>query len=197
MDLVEGFYCETKMQQGKLESAPDQEEDEDIMKKGFQEMILTETRSDSLEQEKMGADLKRMGTEDDVGISKMSVEETSQKNPGIDTVDAGSDQLPRSRLSTNVLDIPYSVLPRVCLKLNTRDDLQYKGFGMVGEKLDYEKDITRNLAQQTNPTDTFLKMLSSSNCQATVGRLVKLSKEKDMERLDVVEILKSWVKSKV
>ena len=194
---MEGFYSETRMQQRKLKSVPDQEEDEDIMKKGFQEMILTETRFDSLEQEKMGADLRPMGTEEDGGISKMSVEETSQKNPGIDTVDAGSHQLPRSGLSTNIMDIPYSVLGRVCLKLNTRDDLQYKDFRMLGEKLGFHKDVTRYLEQQKNPTYEVLKMWSSSNRQATVGRLIELLKEEDMERLDVAEILEGWVQSKV
>ena len=181
------------MQQGELDSAPDQEKDNETMKKGFQEMTLT----DSLEQEKMGADLKPTGTEEDGGISKMSVEETSQKNPGNDTVDAGSNQLPRSRLSTNISDIPYSVLRKVCLKLNIRDDLEYKDFRMLGEKMDYEKDITRYLEQQKNPTDILLQMWSSSNRQSTVGRLIELLKEKDMERLDVVEILEGWVQDKV
>ena len=143
----------------------------------------------------MEADLKPMGTEEDVGFSKMSVEETSQENPGIDTVDVGSDQLPRSRLSTNIMDIPYSVLGRVCLKLDTRDDLQYKDFRMLGEKLGFDKEVTRYLEQQKNPTDALLQGWSNANRQSTVGRLIELLKEKDMERLDVVEILEGWVQS--
>ena len=133
----------------------------------------------------------------DVGISKMSVEETSQKNLGIDTVDAGSDQLPWSRLSTNIVDISYSVLGRVCLKLNIRDDLQFKDFRMLGEKLGFHPDVIFLLQEQKNPTDTLLKMWGGSERQATVGRLIELLKEKDMERLDVVEILEAWVQSKV
>ena len=126
----------------------------------------------------------------------MSVEENSQKNPGIDTADAGSDQLPRSRLSSNIMAIPYSVLRRVYLKLNVRDDLEYKDFRMLGEKLGFDKDVTRNLEQQKNPTDELLRLWSVKP-QATVGRVIELLKEKDMERLDVVEILESWVQGKV
>ena len=180
------------MQEGKLENALHQEKGINIMEKGVQEMTL-----DSLEREKIGTDLKPMGTEEDVGISKMSVEETSKKNPGIDTVDAAPNQLSRSRLSTNIMDLPYSVLGKVCLKLNTKDDLQYKDFRMLGEKLKFDKDITRYLEQQKNPTDVLLRKWSSSNRQATVERLIEFLKQEDMERLDVVDVLEGWVHSKV
>ena len=138
-----------------------------------------------------------MGTEEDIGISKMSVEETSQKNPGIDAVDTGSDQLSRSRLSTNIMDLPFSVLARVCLKLNIKDALQFKDFRMLGEKLGFDRDITRYLVQQRNPTLVLLRSWSSSNREATVERLIEFLKQEDMERLDVVEVLEYWTQEKV
>ena len=133
----------------------------------------------------------------DVGISKMSVEETSQKNPGIDAVDAGSDQLSRSRWFTNVMDLPLSVLGKVCRKLNIKDSLQYKDFRMLSEKLGFDKDFTRSLEQQKNPTEVLLRSWRSSNRQATVERLIEFLKQEDMERLDVVEVLEGWVQKKV
>ena len=129
-------------------------------------------------------------------MSKMSVEENSQKNPGIDTADTESDQLPRSRLSSNIMAIPYSVLRRVYLKLNIKNDLEYKDFRMLGEKLGFDKDVTRNLEQLRNPTEELLQLWRVKP-QATVGRLIELLKEKDMERLDVVELLEGWVQNKV
>ena len=161
------------------------------MKKGVQEMSL-----DSLERKKIEDDVKPTGTEEVVGISKMSVEETSQKNTGIDAVDVGADPLSRSRLSTNVKDIPFPVLSRVCLKLDIKEDIQYKDFRMLGEKLGFEKDITRNLEQRKNPTYELLQMWSSANHQATVERLIEFLKEEDMKRVDVAKILEDWVQNK-
>ena len=113
-------------------------------------------------------------------------------------LDAGSDQLPRSRLSTNIMNIPSSVLVRVCLKLNIRDDLQNKDFQILVEKLGFHRDGTHYLEQQKNPTDTLLQMWSiSTPLGATVGRLIELLKEKEMERQDVVEVLKGWVQNKL
>jgi len=101
--------------------------------------------------------------------------------------------LKSSRLLTNVSDIPYSIYSKVCLKLNIKDELFYKDFRLLSEKMGYCKDVTRNLEQRVNPTDLLLKMWCKSNCQATVSRLIELLQDDEMERMDVVEILEKWV----
>ena len=99
------------------------------------------------------------------------------------------------QLSIKVTDIPFAVYSKVCLKLNIRDEMFYKDFRLLGEKMGYPRDVTRNLEQsssRTNPTDELLQMWCQSGRQATVGRLIELLKEGDLQRMDVVEILEDW-----
>ena len=103
----------------------------------------------------------------------------------------------RTRLSTKVIDIPYAIYSEVCLKLNIKDQLSYKDFRMLGEKLGYERNVIDSLEQgETNPTDELLQKWCNSNRhdQATVKRLIELLEEDDLGRMDVVEILENWVK---
>lgn len=99
--------------------------------------------------------------------------------------------------STEVNDIPFPIYGEVCLKLNIRDDIFYRDYRMLGEKLGISRDMIRYLEQSTsrpNPTDELLQMWSrDSGHQATVGRLIELLKESNMKRMDVVEILEDWV----
>ena len=221
------------MQQGKIENTWEQENESDVIKKGAQEMRLTDTNRNSLgweatssnkefqktvEQEEDTAIVKKglqkmsltdkltkcmPEQEEDIGITKTSVEETGltdkspggldQKNIGHDLVDSPVVQPTSSRLSTNVSDIPLRIHRKVCMKLNIKDDLYYSDFRMLGEVMGYDRDVTRNLEQEKNPTNELLKMWCSSNRQATVGRLIELLKHDDLERMDVVEVLEKWV----
>jgi len=192
---VKSLYCESRVQQGKLENAPEPEKDIDDVKKGIQEISLTDTSRDALHVP--------LEQEEEFDVTKKSVEETGPTNKNLDSVseqniicdmvDAGIGPLKSSRLLTYVSDIPYSIYSKVCLKLNIKDELFYKDFRLLSEKMGYCKDVTRNLEQRVNPTDVLLRMWCKSNCQATVGRLIELLQDDEMERMDVVEILEKWV----
>lgn len=97
---------------------------------------------------------------------------------------------------TNVRDIPYSVYTKACLLLNAKDDLLFRDFRLLGEKMGYGNAITCNLKQRTNPTDELLKMWGRTNHPAKAERLIELFKDKDLERMDAVEILRDWVQKK-
>lgn len=200
---VESMYAETAVMKRRNESAPRQEEDIDIAKKGVQEMSLTDTNLDILARQKIESDMettKTLEQEEGTDITKTSVEETGLADTKLEREEIGSDMvdarmaLPTaSRLLTNVVDIPYAIYGKVCLKLNNKDQMFYRDFRMLGENMGYDKDVTRNLEQRVNPTDELLQMWGTSNRQATVGKLIELLKEDGLERMDVVEILEDWV----
>ena len=50
---VKSRYCESRAQQRKLGNAPEPEEDIDSVKKGIQEISMTDTTRDSLRQEEI------------------------------------------------------------------------------------------------------------------------------------------------
>ena len=200
---VESMYAETAVMKRRNESAPRQEEDIDIAKKGVQEMSLTDTNLDILARQKIESDMettKTLEQEEGTDITKTSVEETGLADTKLEREEIGSDMvdarmaLPTaSRLLANVVDIPYAINSKVCLKLNNKDQMLYRDFRMLGENMGYDKDVTRNLEQRVNPTNELLQMWGTSNRQATVGKLIELLKEDGLKRMDVVEILEDWV----
>ena len=117
--------------------------------------------------------------EEDFLITKKGVEEMGDQN---------------ARWSTKITDIPSPLYSKVCFKLNTKDGL-WKDYRLLGRFLGYSRDLTLNLGQ-TNVTDKLLQIWSQKcGSQATVGRLVELLKDRDLRRMDVVEILQdcaSW-----
>ena len=77
-----------------------------------------------------------------IGVTKTSVEETgvtdqksdslAQKNVAHDAVDGGvSPQTKRSRLSTNVKNIPFAVHRKFCWLLNRLNDVSFNDFRML------------------------------------------------------------------
>ena len=99
-------------------------------------------------------------------------------------------QLPS--LSTKVTCIPRRVYSRVCLMLNIRRELRFDDFRMLAEKVGLDGYEIRFIEQLENPTDVVLSTWSSSR-DSTVGRLIELLKDKDLNRMDVAEVLEKWV----
>ena len=144
--------------------------------------------------------------EEGIGVTKTSVEETgvtdqksdslAQKNIAHDAVDAGiGPQTKRSRLSTNVKNIPYALLGRICLKLNTTSDLHFNDFRMLGELMEIERDYIEFCAQlrNSNLTHQILTLWWQTTREPTVEKLIEMLKNEYMHRMDVVEILEDWV----
>jgi len=122
---------------------------------------------------------------------KVAVEQTKEIE------DAAPDQLRRSRLSTEAIDIPFGTFSEVCLKLNIKDDIGFRDFRLLGEKMGFSKEETHKLEQgKRNPTDELLQKWDKSNPQPTVEKLIELLKENDMQRTDVAQILQNWVQGK-
>ena len=150
-----------------------------VIKRGTQEFGLENKNLSK-------ADKSRFHQMDSAGASLDSVYDTRPS----------TDQQRSQRLKTNVIDIPYTLNSRICLKLNLKDQLFFRDFRLLGEKMGYDKDVTRNLEQNNvNPTNELLQMWSV-NPEATVGNLIGLLKGKDLERMDVAAILEDWVESK-
>jgi len=127
-------------------------------------------------------------------FSGLSIEETGPPHHGYDLVDAGSTyQDPTSKLLMPVTKLPYGILGPVCLKLDIKDDLHFRDFRLLGEKMGFDKDLTRNLEQRLNATKQLLQLWSTTSSKATVGCLIEMLKEKDFDRSDVVEVLENWV----
>ncbi|XP_020605666.1 uncharacterized protein LOC110044458 [Orbicella faveolata] len=108
---------------------------------------------------------------------------------------SSADQLKSNRLSTKVIDIPYAILGKVCLKLNAKDSMFYKDYRLLGEMMGYSKDVTRDLERKDNPTDALLQLWSIKP-EATVQNLIALLRDSDLERVDVATILEDWVERK-
>ena len=181
VDTMKGSYFESKIEQVKVFSPPDQGNESGAMAQPVEKMSV---------QEELGSEMKPPS------LSGLSIEETSPHH-GHDVVDAGSTyQEPTSKLLMPVTQLPYGILGLVCLKLNIKDDLHFRDFRLLGEKMGFSKDVTRNLEQRLNATEQLLKLWSTTRPKATVGRLIEMLKEKDFDRSDVVELLEDWVYGK-
>ncbi|XP_078349634.1 uncharacterized protein LOC144634522 isoform X2 [Oculina patagonica] len=151
----------------------------DFIKRGTQELGLADKNLSKVE--KSGFDQA-----DGAGVSLDCVGDTR----------SCTDQMRSTRLTTNIIDIPYTINSKICLKLNVKDHMFYRDFRLLGEKMGYGKDVTRNLEQNNvNPTNELLQMWSVKP-EATVGNLIGLLKEEDLERMDVAAVLEDWVQRK-
>lgn len=96
-----------------------------------------------------------------------------------------------------ITEIDPAVYLKLCWKLNILHEESFKDFRMLGEKMGYKIDTTQLLAQnvlQTNPTHELLRMWHHDvGKKATVERLIELLSEENLQRNDVVDILKDWV----
>lgn len=178
VDTLKDSRFESKIEQIKVFSAPDQGNESGAMAQSVQKMGV---------QEELGSEMKLQG------FSGLSIEETSS-NHEYDMVDAGSTyQEPTSKLLMPVTKLPYKIRGKICQKLDIKDDLQFRDFRFLSEKMGFDKDLTRNLEQRQHPTNELLQLWSTISSQPTVGCLIEMLKDRDLERMDVVEVLESWV----
>ena len=181
VDTMKDSYFESKIEQGKVFSPPDQRNESGAMAQPVQKMgVREELGSEMMLQSFLGLSIK-------------------EKSPhhGFDVVDAGSTyQEPNSKLLVPVTKLPYGIRRTICLKLDIKDDLHFRDFRLLGKKMGFSKDVTRNLKQRVHATDQLLQLWSTKSSKATVGRLIKMLKEKDFDRSDVVEVLENWVYGK-
>ena len=104
-----------------------------------------------------------------------------------------------ANLSSEVTEIPLSIYREVCSRLDTRDDIFYRDYRMLAERLDFDRHLILVWEQlqncsRPNPTNELLKLWSvNSGDEATVQRLIELLKQDDLKRMDVVNILEDWV----
>ena len=186
-------YAESRMQQLEIKNLGDQEHD-------------TVDEGDKNPDSRMW---HMPPQEEGFGVTKTSVEETgvtdqksdslAQTNIAHDAVDAGvGPQTKRSRLSTNVKNIPYALLGRICSKLNTTSDLHFNDFRMLGELMEIDRDYIEFCAepQNSNPTLKILTRWWQTTPEPTVQKLIEMLKNKHMQRMDVVEILEDWVEKR-
>ena len=133
---------------------------------------------------------------EETGVTDQKSDSLAQKNIAHDAVDGGvGPQTKRSRLSTNVKNIPYALLCRICLKLNTTSDLLFNDFRMLGELMQIDRDYIEFCAQprNSNPTHKILTRWWQTTREPTVEKLIEMLKNEHMQRMDVVEILQNWV----
>ncbi|XP_068728184.1 uncharacterized protein [Montipora capricornis] len=179
-NTMKGSYLQAAIQQTKTSSVSDEDNVNGALAKFVPKMRVPENNDDPLRPEMIVA-----------GFSGIRVEERLDEVDGLRT-----QQEPSSRLLTSVQNIPYPIRAQICLKLNPRDDLNFRDFRLLGEKMNFDKDITRNLELRKNPTDELLQLwCSTRRTQPTVGCLIELLK--DSERWDVVNILDKWVEDGV
>ena len=178
VDTMKDSYFESKIEQVKVFNPPEQGSESGAVARPVQKMGV---------REQLESEMKLQS------FSGLSIEETSPHH-GYDVVDASSTyQDPISKLLMPVTKLPYRIRGTICLKLDIRDDLHFRDFRLLGEKMGFNKDVTRNLEQRRYPTNELLQLWSTTRSQATVGCLIEMLKEKDFDRSDVVEILENWV----
>ena len=197
-------YFESRMQQLEIKNLREQEHDtaDEGDKNPYSRMERENEKCVESEVDK----LHKPQQEEGIGITKTSVDETgiteqksdslAQKNIAHESVDGGvSPQTKRWRLSTNVKNIPYALLGRICLKLNTTSDLLFNDFRMLGELMEIDRDFTEFCAQlrNSNPTHKILTRWWQTTREPTVEKLIEMLKNEHMQRMDVVEILEDWV----
>ena len=213
--ITQAVTCtERRMQQTEIEKLREQEHDTvDDVTKRVQELDLGDKNPDSRmgqeNEECVGSEVDKLHMpqrEEGVGVTKTTVKETcvtdqksdslAQKNIAHDAFDGGvSPQTTPSRLSTNVENIPLVLHRKICLMLNGLKDVSFNDFRMLGKLMKLDQDCIWSSAQAQNPTNEILTLWYKGTPEPTVGKLIGILKHKDLQRMDVVEILENWVEN--
>lgn len=86
-----------------------------------------------------------------------------------------------------VKDLPFSVLNKICLKLNALSPF-FDDFRMVAEKLGSDKDTIQCIGQKDNPT---YQIFMSCHRDVKVGKLLAILQ--DIGRTDAAKVLEDWI----
>ena len=198
-------YAESRMQQIEIKNLREQEHDtvdegdeNPDRRMGQENEKCVEPEVDKLHMphQEEGVDVIKTSVKG-AGVTDQKYNSFAQKNIAQEHADDGgvSPQTKRSRLSTKVNNVPYALLGRICLKLNTSRDLYFNDFRMLGELMEIERDFIEFCAQprNSNPTHQILTHWWKTTREPTVEKLIEMLKNEHMQRMDVVEILEDWV----
>ena len=138
-------------------------------------------------------------------VDYAAAKEVKKKGSGFDQADGAAATLDgvndsesnrdQTGQPVKVQDIPYSILSKICLKLNAKDDLSFRDFRLLGEKMGFDKDLTKVLEQKHNPTYELFQ-LWHPNPKSTVENLLMILKDDEMGRWDVATVLEDWLEEK-
>ena len=195
-----GLAAEKKINQTKRKADVDMI---DTLERGAQRLsLLTREFENKSKDYKEKVEIVQERTQE---VGQVAAKEVKKKGSGFDQVDStaaisnsvndsGSNRDQTGQL-LKVKDIPYSILSKICMKLNIKNDLSFKDFRLLGEKMGFDKDLTKVLEQKSNPTFELLH-LWRENPESTVESLLMILKDDDMERWDVATILEDWLEKK-
>ena len=79
--------------------------------------------------------------------------------------------------------------------LNGLKDVSFNDFRMLGKLMKLDQDCIWSSVQAQNPTNEILTLWYQGTPEPTVGKLIEILKHKDLQRMDVVEILENWVEN--
>ena len=180
------------------------EEMEDAPQRGAQELSIVTGKFESKRMDyKEKVEIVQERTQE---VGHAAAKEFKENGSGFDQADGGAatlDSVNDSKSNRNqtgkpvkAQDIPYSILSKICMKLNIKNDLSFKDFRLLGEKMGFDKDLTKVLEQKSNPSYELFQMWHS-NPKSTVENLLMILKDDDMGRWDVATILEDWLEIKI
>ena len=149
-----------------------------------------------MEDETPGIEADKKINKESNGMNQMDNAAAELKNANDNDSNRDQAKVTVNRRSFKVADIPYPVWSEICLKLNEKDNLSFRDYRSLGEKMGFRKDIINNLKQYENPTDRLLRQWSFGP-EATVERLIKFLREDDLARYDVATILEEWLEKEI
>ena len=175
----------------------------DVLQSRTQELSLVTRESESKSMDyKEKVEIVQERTQE---VGHAAAKEVKENGSGFDQADGAAatlDSVNDSKSNRNqtgkpvkAQDIPYSILSKICMKLNIKNDLSFKDFRLLGEKMGFDKDLTKVLEQKSNPTYELLQMWHS-NPESTVENLLMILKDDEMGRWDVATILEDWLEKK-
>ena len=180
------------------------EEMEDAPQRGAQELSIVTGKFESKRMDyKEKVEIVQERTQE---VGHAAAKEVKENGSGFDQADGAAatlDSVNDSKSNRNqtgkpvkAQDIPYSILSKICMKLNIKNDLSFKDFRLLGEKMGFDKDLTKVLEQKSNPSYELFQMWHS-NPKSTVENLLMILKDDDMGRWDVATILEDWLEIKI
>ena len=150
-----------------------------------------------MEDETPGIEADKKINKESNGMNQMDNAAAELKNANDNDSNRDQAKVTVNRRSFKVADIPYQVMSKICPKLNIKDNISFRDYRLLGEKMGIAKDIIKNLEQlEKNPTYSLLEHWSTRR-EATVERLIKFLREDDMARDDVATILEEWLEKQI
>ena len=131
----------------------------------------------------------------DVNKKRSRFYQVDSEGAALDGVNDGELKRDQTGQLVKAQDIPFSVLSKICKKLNNKDELSFTDFRLLGKKMGFDEDLIKDLELKINPTYELLQMWHS-NPNSTVENLLMILKDDDMGRWDVATILEDWLKKK-